>query len=473
MDAAKRRVERREGDRQSGEFNRNKGCRNRVQIWHAFVFGFSVPVAFSVFFDSSVPRFSRPTSPLHAPFDFGFGWASCNIPTCKNYQHHHRQPDDLAGGDWHGQVPGARAAGRHFSLNRCPVGQRERERAALPWPEGAGGFSEPARLPNTPPSGKLSFCLICCEIRVQSVYKSGLSKLPHYICARVSRNLAFFLLFVLAGPRVHDEPAFLLEIDNCRVQQPPLLSSRFAAFCFGSEALSVLGLRFCQITRHTNLRNAYMIRAKTNPPARPFECKQWKSDVVSPRKLFQQANGHAACIRSESAPFLSPSRTLGTEISTGAPAGPAPCCGTPSHPSPTHARIHNRERYPPANPVSTPPITRNEPVVYSTKSMQGNNPNGAERWHVPPYHVHSHHGVLFSFLDYAPALRPQQAVVESVMACEREQQAQLLSGVVLAGGGCCFEGLAERLKAEIEVSLDVPSTGWRVKVLAAGSHERK
>ncbi|CAM9575861.1 unnamed protein product [Ectocarpus sp. 6 AP-2014] len=71
-------------------------------------------------------------------------------------------------------------------------------------------------------------------------------------------------------------------------------------------------------------------------------------------------------------------------------------------------------------------------------------------------------------------MRPLQAtVVESVLACEREQQAQLFNSVVLAGGGCCFEGLAERVKAEIEQSLDAPSTGWRVKVLAAGNNERK
>eukprot|EP00903_Cladosiphon_okamuranus_P016631 g15339.t1 len=72
------------------------------------------------------------------------------------------------------------------------------------------------------------------------------------------------------------------------------------------------------------------------------------------------------------------------------------------------------------------------------------------------------------------AIRPlQQSVVDSVLACDREQQAQLFNSVVLAGGGCCFEGLNDRLKAEIEQSLDAPSTGWRVKVLAAGSSERK
>ncbi|CAM9302041.1 unnamed protein product [Hapterophycus canaliculatus] len=71
-------------------------------------------------------------------------------------------------------------------------------------------------------------------------------------------------------------------------------------------------------------------------------------------------------------------------------------------------------------------------------------------------------------------IRPlQTAVVDSVLECEREQQAQLFNSVVLAGGGCCFEGLAERVKAEIENSLEAPSTGWRVKVLAAGSNERK
>ncbi|CAB1112598.1 unnamed protein product [Ectocarpus sp. CCAP 1310/34] len=46
-------------------------------------------------------------------------------------------------------------------------------------------------------------------------------------------------------------------------------------------------------------------------------------------------------------------------------------------------------------------------------------------------------------LRNAPASEPA-TVVESVLACEREQQAQLFSSVVLAGGGCCFAGLAER-----------------------------
>ena len=65
------------------------------------------------------------------------------------------------------------------------------------------------------------------------------------------------------------------------------------------------------------------------------------------------------------------------------------------------------------------------------------------------------------------------SIVDSVMACEREQQPSLLNGVVLAGGGCCFEGLSERVKSEIEGCLDTPSSGWRVKVLAAGPNERK
>ncbi|CAN0042565.1 unnamed protein product [Ascophyllum nodosum] len=71
-------------------------------------------------------------------------------------------------------------------------------------------------------------------------------------------------------------------------------------------------------------------------------------------------------------------------------------------------------------------------------------------------------------------LRPLQAsIVQAVMACEREQQPSLMNGVVLAGGGCCFEGLPERVKAEIEGCLDSPSSSWRVKVLAAGVNERK
>lgn len=63
--------------------------------------------------------------------------------------------------------------------------------------------------------------------------------------------------------------------------------------------------------------------------------------------------------------------------------------------------------------------------------------------------------------------------MDAVLACEREHQASLFNGVVLSGGGCCFEGLTERVKAEIEGNLEVPNSGWKVKVLAAGSNERK
>lgn len=126
-------------------------------------------------------------------------------------------------------------------------------------------------------------------------------------------------------------------------------------------------------------------------------------------------------------------------------------------------------------------LRTNQLYTHSTKKKQkGTNPTTPRDrctvFNVQVLSFHRHHGPVFVFFfptTHPPAQRPQQAVVESVLACEREQQAQLLSSVVLAGGGCCFEGLAERLKAEIEVSLDVPSTGWRVKVLAAGSHERK
>ncbi len=66
-------------------------------------------------------------------------------------------------------------------------------------------------------------------------------------------------------------------------------------------------------------------------------------------------------------------------------------------------------------------------------------------------------------------------VAEAVFRCEKDQQAQLINSVVLAGGGSCVEGTMERLKVEVETAIYGQAQGVlsRVKVLQAGPQERK
>ena len=67
----------------------------------------------------------------------------------------------------------------------------------------------------------------------------------------------------------------------------------------------------------------------------------------------------------------------------------------------------------------------------------------------------------------------QNLVCDSVFKCERDQQAGLLSTVVVAGGGSCTEGLPDRLRSEVENIVHTHTPGWRVKVLAPQHPERR
>jgi actin-related protein len=67
----------------------------------------------------------------------------------------------------------------------------------------------------------------------------------------------------------------------------------------------------------------------------------------------------------------------------------------------------------------------------------------------------------------------QSLVCDSVFRCEREQQAALLSTVVLAGGGSCLDGAVDRLRMEVEGLVHVHTPGWRVKVLGPSPSERR
>ena len=64
-------------------------------------------------------------------------------------------------------------------------------------------------------------------------------------------------------------------------------------------------------------------------------------------------------------------------------------------------------------------------------------------------------------------------VCDSVFMCDRDQQASLLSTIVLAGGGACLEGTPERLRTEVEHIVHSHTPGWKVKVLTPGTTERR
>jgi len=67
----------------------------------------------------------------------------------------------------------------------------------------------------------------------------------------------------------------------------------------------------------------------------------------------------------------------------------------------------------------------------------------------------------------------QNLICDAVFKCERDQQAALLSTVILSGGGSCVEGIQERTRLEVENIIHTHTPGWRVKVLAAANPERR
>jgi len=67
----------------------------------------------------------------------------------------------------------------------------------------------------------------------------------------------------------------------------------------------------------------------------------------------------------------------------------------------------------------------------------------------------------------------QHLICDAVFKCPRDQQAGLLSTVVLAGGGICVNGAVDRLRQEVENIVHTHTPGWRVKVMSPGYQERK
>ena len=67
-------------------------------------------------------------------------------------------------------------------------------------------------------------------------------------------------------------------------------------------------------------------------------------------------------------------------------------------------------------------------------------------------------------------------VCDAAFRCDRDQQAQLLGNVVVAGGGSCLgpteQAIPDYLRQEVEAIIHTHTPGWRVKVLAPGVSER-
>jgi actin-related protein len=67
-------------------------------------------------------------------------------------------------------------------------------------------------------------------------------------------------------------------------------------------------------------------------------------------------------------------------------------------------------------------------------------------------------------------------VCDAAFRCDRDQQAQLLGNVILAGGGACIgptdQAVPEMLREQVEGIIHKHTPGWRVKVLSPGMQER-
>ena len=77
--------------------------------------------------------------------------------------------------------------------------------------------------------------------------------------------------------------------------------------------------------------------------------------------------------------------------------------------------------------------------------------------------------------EYTSATVPSM-VCDAAFKCDRDQQAQLLGNVVLAGGGGCLgpndNSFPDRLRDEVEAIIHTHTPGWRVKVLSPDRRER-
>ena len=79
-------------------------------------------------------------------------------------------------------------------------------------------------------------------------------------------------------------------------------------------------------------------------------------------------------------------------------------------------------------------------------------------------------------MEYFTSSAIPAMVCDAVFRCDRDQQAQLLGNVVLAGGGACIgpteQAVSDILREQMEGIIHTHTPGWRVKVLSPGMQER-
>ena len=63
-------------------------------------------------------------------------------------------------------------------------------------------------------------------------------------------------------------------------------------------------------------------------------------------------------------------------------------------------------------------------------------------------------------------------ICDAAFQCDRDQQAQLLSNVIISGGGSCMHNFPDRIRDEVEGIIHTHTPGWKVKVLAPPIPER-
>eukprot|EP00549_Striatella_unipunctata_P009573 CAMPEP_0118720154 /NCGR_PEP_ID=MMETSP0800-20121206/29941_1 /TAXON_ID=210618 ORGANISM="Striatella unipunctata, Strain CCMP2910" /NCGR_SAMPLE_ID=MMETSP0800 /ASSEMBLY_ACC=CAM_ASM_000638 /LENGTH=254 /DNA_ID=CAMNT_0006627739 /DNA_START=23 /DNA_END=788 /DNA_ORIENTATION=+ len=83
---------------------------------------------------------------------------------------------------------------------------------------------------------------------------------------------------------------------------------------------------------------------------------------------------------------------------------------------------------------------------------------------------------LQTMADQITASPISAMVCDSAFACDRDQQAQLLGNVVVAGGGACIgptdHAFTDKLREDVEAIIHQHTPGWRVKVLSPNLRER-
>jgi actin-related protein len=79
-------------------------------------------------------------------------------------------------------------------------------------------------------------------------------------------------------------------------------------------------------------------------------------------------------------------------------------------------------------------------------------------------------------VDHITSSPIQAMICDAAFRCDRDQQAQLLGNVVLAGGGACLgatdQAVPDLLREKVEGIIHTHTPGWRVKVLSPNMQER-